>query len=259
MTNQNRGDAQMPAKGRAVGPSEETTVSQLETQEVPMDPQEANTTTAITQQEKETAPDDVKRDVDLDSMFVCFPDEFRADPRRAASLLLDLLIDPITCEAQCIALKQVSRLPESQRLRPGGLLSAPRHFLRELIWIANGQLDEAIRSGKASPELLGQLASHPGVLRLAHRALMEGIEVLTDLIRVQQDESWHWLRDEVASGRFQQKMGEEVAGKHVAIWSRSQPYSEFEVGDDPLAVRAAVAERWMVADTLIAETYVDPI
>jgi len=198
-----------------------------------------------------------KRAVNRDLMLVCFYDEFRSDAARATDLLLDLLLDLVTCEARCILLTKASDSPEGTRLFPAGFLSEPREFLRELLWIATGRLRQAVESGKADVEHLGQLASHPDVLRMAHRAVMEGGEVLVDLVKEHQAEAWSWLRGEVVSGRLREQMGDGIGGRHVAIWRKEQAYDEFEVGDDPHAVRIAVAERWMVPDELIAETFVD--
>lgn len=198
-----------------------------------------------------------KRRFDVDLVLANFQDEFDIDTLQAADRLHDLLIDLVACEARCSLLDAARKTSAEPKMEPAGSLSEPKEYLRELTWLANNQLDEAIESGKASTAFLCQLSSHPDLLRLASRAAVDGDEAIADLVKEHQVETWNWLRDEVLNGNLQKHLGDKVVGRHVAVWKKDQPYAEMVIGDSPDEVRAAARERWMVPNELVAETFVD--
>lgn len=200
---------------------------------------------------------EIKPIVDLDLVLANYADEFDSNPRQAADRLHDLLIDPVTCEARCRVLEEVRKRSANRKRQPAGALTEPRDYVRELMWLANHQLDAAIESGQASPKFLSQLAARPDLLRLASRAVVDGKEAIAELVKEHQVGTWKWLRDEVLNGNLQKHLGDGVVGKHVAVWKKDQPYTEMVVGDCPAAVRSVARERWMVPNGLVAETFVD--
>lgn len=204
-----------------------------------------------------TSEDLKQSDIDFKFVFASFHDEFEADATSAADRLLTLLLDPATCEARCIAIEEACNTPAGRKWLPGGILDQTRDFVRELSWLASGRLNEAIESRKASPEVLGHLATHPDALRLARLAVLDVEEAIARMVEVHQAEAWNWLRDEVLNGNLRKHLGDSVVGKHVAVWKKEQPYAEMVIGDSPDDVRAAARERWMVSDELVAETFVD--
>ncbi|MEI8379199.1 MAG: hypothetical protein WCJ09_03665 [Planctomycetota bacterium] len=192
--------------------------------------------------------------LDLELVLANFADEFAAAPVRAADRLHNLLIDPVTSHARYSLLVDLS---EKASTEPAGFLSHIGEYVRELVWIANNQLEEAIQSGKASTVFLSQIASRHTLLPRASRAAVEGMEAISDLIIVHQTQAWNWLRDEVLNGNLQEHFGDQILGKYVAIWKKEQPYAEIVIGDSLDEVRAVASERWMVPNALLATTFVD--
>jgi len=191
--------------------------------------------------------------VDLDLVLLCFYDEFANDPVAASERLFDLLLDPVTCEARIVVLKEMARSELRERSQPGGWLSPPHSYVRELLWLANGQLRQAIETERACLEYVCQLAANPDLLRWAHDTVMHGNEVLAKMVTEHQAAAWSWLRQQVCTG----KLPKEFGGRCVAVWRADQPYREFEVGDSERQVRAAAGQRWLVPEELLAVTYVD--
>ena len=195
--------------------------------------------------------------VDVDLLKTNFYDEFEAAPQVALTKLFDLLCDGATCEARCITLEEAANNPAPLEWLECGLLDHPIHFVRELSWLADGTLKKAVESGISSPLALAQLASHPDTLRLARQVYVDGETVIDDMIKLHQVEAWHWLRVEISNGNLRKYLGDQVIGKHVAVWKKEQPYAEIEIGDIPECLRYAIRERFMVSNQLIAVAFVD--
>ena len=214
---------------------------------------------------KELSPEHQRRlhearhDVRLDLVVLDFAQAFESNAVEGVRSLTDLLRDAVTCEARCAAVEQMALSEQGRNLMPGGVLADERNFLIELDWIAAGTLTQAIATGRATPSHFARLTAHPGALRLARRALLDGLVAIQSLIERQQMETWHWLRAEIVARRLVQVCGEPVQGKHVAAWRSGQPFDELIVGDSAHSTRKAAAERWLISESLVAVTYVDPM
>jgi len=186
-----------------------------------------------------STPDNSRSQVNPTLVVADFHELFEQDPEQGVRQLLRLLRSRATTEARAIMLEQAAQLGE------------PADFIRELCWIADRKLQEALKRGVASPQVLGQLASHPASLRVASGALADK-DSLRELIAQCQVRTWHWLLDLDSQGELS-----EHGGKDVGAWWREQPLDTLRSGASDHEVRVAVAQEFMVPMDLVATTYVD--
>lgn len=193
------------------------------------------------------------------SLVLCdFATAFETSPVEGCRVLTDLLRDEATCEARCAVVQSVYASDAGFQLMPGAPLAHENHFLQELVWIALGVLATAVATGRTTPERIARLTAHPAALRLARQALFTRLDALQPLLRQHGAATWHWLREEITSGRLVTVRGESVVGRHVAAWRTGQSFDELVVGDSGRAVRRAAAEQWMLPEELITASFVDP-
>jgi hypothetical protein len=149
-----------------------------ERDDVPSDRSVTSTPNDITEKWKKKF--DVPPEI-LDLIFFDFQEAFELNPDLALKTFLALLLEPTACQMRCVFLEEAGLTEAGQKWAPAGNLHEVKTFLRELTWLAHGQLGEAVKSGEATVEHLVQLASHPKALLVASQVLMEGETALSAL------------------------------------------------------------------------------
>jgi hypothetical protein len=192
-----------------------------------------------------------------DAITFDFAGAFESDPLEGVRRLADLLRDPVNCETRCAFIEGLSASAIGNKIIPGAPLSDEGYFLRELVWIAQGNLWKAASKGLTTPERVAQLTSHPKALRLAGKCLWDGIEVLQCQIRRNWAETWHWMRELIVSGELVAVRKESVVGRHVAAWGKEHAIDEFIVADSAVLARREAAEKWVLPEEMIAVSFVD--
>ncbi|MCY2963077.1 MAG: hypothetical protein NT069_05380, partial [Planctomycetota bacterium] len=203
------------------------------------------------------------------------PDEFSAATLdQYLQEILELLASHDACELRAVWLEDLGSRELGQRILVVSGPPSALNYLRELCWVAYGELWFAFeRFGEAALEALNSMICDPEALRLAHRAYLDGPEVLTDWIDRHQLAISRWLGQEIKTGRLRRSFGPQIAGKHVAAWRRVPPVApgaddtqnetlssyrmEFEFNDDLNEARRILAERWMIPDCLIVDACVN--
>lgn len=198
-----------------------------------------------------------KGEVDLNRVLVDIAQVFEESDEEGVRVLVELLRDPVSLEARCGVVEGLSKSEAGELLSPAGLI-CDQNLMREIAWIASGSLLEAFRAGLGEPRRFARLLAHPVTMRLAQRALLDGIEAIDRELELQQLRTWEWLREEVVGGRLTVVRGESVVGKHVAAFAPHQEQDDLVVADSARAARTAAAKKWLIPDKLVAVTFVDP-
>jgi hypothetical protein len=201
-----------------------------------------------------------------------FRSAFETEPLSAADKFLELLLD----ERACLQRAELFRKMELVRNRSdslGGYASRmPEEFLRELYWVANGQLLDAVVLETQAPQReleagrrIARLANHPDALLLAQRALLGGDEVLEDLALRNSSRLHLWLHEQLESNRLQAWLlgdlpGDDLSGQWLAAWRRIPRNATREAALANLAVapsfdvaKKMLAERWLLDDRVIID------
>lgn len=132
-------------------------------------------------------------------------------------------------------------------------------YLRELWWIANGQLEVVLREGIADRSSLARMTMNAEVLPVARKMFDEGVPAfesdLSALMRKKQGDTWTWLCDEVLANRLQSFALE----KYVATWKREARRDDIILADSPAEAQRMAETKWRIPGEMIAVTLVESL
>ncbi|MFN6106711.1 MAG: hypothetical protein ACK5EA_19975 [Planctomycetaceae bacterium] len=205
-----------------------------------------------------------------------FKRTFETDPLSAAENFLELLLEKRACLERAELFRKMELVRNRSDSLGGYASRMPEEFLRELYWVANGQLLDAVALETQEPQReleagrrIARLANHPDTLLLAHRALLGGDEVLEDLALRNSSRLHLWLHEQLESKRLQAWLlgdlpGDGLSGQWLAAWRRIPRNATREAALANLAVapsfdvaKKMLAERWLLDDRVIVDIQLD--
>lgn len=210
--------------------------------------------------------------------LVCmdFRSAFEEDPLAAAEQLLELLLNERACETRVEFVREIELFRNRTESLGGYASWLPEEFLRELYWIANGQLLDAVNHEIKEPgrqleagRRLARLAHHTGALELARAALVEGPDVLEDLALENSSRLDLWLNEQVESGRIHTLLGSgamqgDLNGRWLVGWRRMARDVPAGFAAANFAVAGAfddackqLADRWFLDARVIVDIHID--
>jgi hypothetical protein len=220
------------------------------------DPTDLATETVIQKVRKHTVGKTYLEKSQLD-----FVELLEQDLAKGTEFLEDFLEDADAVTLRIAYLKELIRATLDNA--PMGSVESLDDFVRELWWIATGELAHAVTSGMlgSSDETVRRLAlivSNPEILQKAHLVAMNGESEVLELVNRHQAKTWSWLRDSIVSGSLSNRDGKSLAGQYVAGWQPDDSFKNIEVSDEPNLALDACASRWMIPASLVAVSFVDP-
>jgi hypothetical protein len=183
-----------------------------------------------------------------------------ADPDTTMRLLSELLLDEEVFATRLVLANQLRQWFRKGSDSAEMIYGDVSHYLRELWWIASGQLAAALERGIVNREQLARLTLHPEGLEMAKRLMTGGPEAFERELSVdvarKQTETWVWLSAEADAGRlFEFAAGQFVAAwKPEADWDQDPKRSEIIVADNPVDAGRLAVERWLIPIAMVAVT-----
>lgn len=181
-----------------------------------------------------------------------------SDPDTAFRQLSELLLDEEVFATHIVLANDLYLRFRIESDRARDLYGDVTNYLRELWWIASGQLAAAFDKGVVNRKNLARLTMHPDVLEMAKKMLNEGTlafeRELGSVAASTKSEALNWMRDEAHAGRFARS----VAGQFIATWKKEAEWndapmqSEIIVADNLVKAGRIASTRWLIPMTMIA-------